>query len=73
MASTQQLQSQLGALQIHPQEFDVEPWLVLGNLQGAVDLGDLAARLVDGLAVGFERHADSVLRTRRGNATVSAD
>jgi hypothetical protein len=69
MAPTQQPESQLGALQIHAQEFDREPWLLLGCLHGAVDLGDLAARLVDGLSVDFERHATESVRARREHST----
>jgi hypothetical protein len=41
-----------------------------------LDLGDVAAGVIEHWLVPsgqFERHADSVIRARRGNATVIAD
>ncbi len=38
-----------------------------------LDLGDLMCGVIDGLTKSFERHADSVIAARSGNATVIAD
>lgn len=69
MAPTQQPESQLGALQIHAQPFLIDPRSPLQFAQGAADLGDLASRVVDGLRLAFERHADSVVQAPSRNAT----